>query len=505
MLRPVASVVGLVLLAVGCSAPATDVASSATPAAAPTSVATATETPSDPAVATPSASSVLQAAPTPDGRYAELRARLARTVADPRYGGGAVAVSVLDGEGRPVYEHRAGAALMPASTVKLVTAAAALVALRPGYRYVTEVNATSAPGRDRTLDGDLVIVGSGDPALSTPLFDAEVWPDRPDTEMAELADRIAKRVRRITGDVIGDPSIFTGETLATGWLREYLYDLDATYVSGLTVNAGRRLERRNGRLVGLAVEDPAAEAAARLKGLLEERGVVIDGRARATPRPPRASFRLASAVSPPLSELLRWTVQHSDNHMADAIFRTIGAEVSGKGTWLDAASAVREVLDVDGLDWSAVHLADGSGLSRADRVTAGLLARIDVVMWNSSLAGVWTDLMAVAGESGTLRRRLRGTVAEGAFRGKTGTLDDVRAIVGSVTGPDARRFHLAVIANHTEGRVWKVRVLQDEIVLALAEHLRGCERRTLPPEPAPSGQETPIGPPPYELVRRGAA
>lgn len=500
-MRPsIASVLGLVLLAGGCSAPATDVASSATPTPQAATTTPATATPS-PTVRTPTPEAPPPAAPD---EYAELRARLARLVTEPQYHvGGPVAVSVLDGEGRTVFEQGADIPLLPASTLKIVTAAAALAALGPDYRYMTQVNATAYPDDRRVIRGDLILVGTGDPALSTPLFDEEVWPDRPDTELARLADRIAAQTDRITGDVIGDPSIFADETLASGWIREYLYDLDATYVSGLTVNAGRRLERRNGRLVGFAVEDTAAEAAAKLKGLLEERGVVIDGRARSTPRPPRSVVRLASAASPPMSRLLRWTVQHSDNHMADHIFRTVGAEVSGSGTWLGAAAAVREVLDVDGLDWTGTRLADGSGLSRDDRATAGLLARIDLVMANSTAADVWQEVMAVAGESGTLRRRLRGTLAAGTFRGKTGTLDDVRSLVGSISGPDGDRFHLAIVANGVRGQGWKVRVLQDEIVLALAEELNGCTRRF--GSPAPTGSETPIGPPPYELVCRGAA
>lgn len=473
----------------------------------PAEVVVGTPAPSAPAstrAPSPEVEAAAEPTPTPTptpAPWAALARRLATIADDPRYAvDGSVAISVLDGSGAVVFERHADVPLVPASTAKLVTAAAALAALGPDFRYLTRVTATAAIGGDGTLDGDLVLVGSGDPTLSTPVFDEVVWPDRPDTPMAALADELVRSgLRRVTGAVLGDPSVFAPEGLADGWIDRYLYDLDATYVSGLTVNAGRRLQRRDGRLHGIPVPDPAAEAAARLKGLLEERGVVVAGTAASTRTPPPARLSLAEVESVPMRDLLAWMVQQSDNHAADAIFRTVGVARRAGDTWAAAGRAVTEVLDVEGLDWSGVVLADGSGLSRSDRLSAGLLARLDAVMTISDVGGSWRSLMAVAGESGTLRRRLRGTVAEGAFRGKTGTLDDVRAVVGSVDGPDGDRFHLAVVGNVRPGTgSYPVRVLQDEVVLALAEHLRGCVREPLP---APSSPD-PLAPPPYRLVCR---
>ncbi|HUH07688.1 MAG TPA: D-alanyl-D-alanine carboxypeptidase, partial [Egibacteraceae bacterium] len=105
----------------------------------------------------------------------------------------------------------------------------------------------------------------------------------------------------------------------------------------------------------------------------------------------------------------------------------------------------------------------------------------------------WDGLLAVSGESGTLRKRYRGTVADHRLRGKTGALDDARALVGTVAGPQGERLHFAILASElSEPSILVARALQDVIVYALAEHLYGCVRVPLPQEtPAPTEQAPP--------------
>jgi serine-type D-Ala-D-Ala carboxypeptidase/endopeptidase (penicillin-binding protein 4) len=429
-------------------------------------------------------------------------ARLAEVLADPDLPtDGRLAVSILDRQGRLVLDHHAGEALIPASTQKLLTAAAALVALGPDHRYTTRVVATAVPGPDGVLTGDLILVGGGDPALASPTFMEQVLPDRPHTPLAALADQlVAGGLTRVTGDVLGDPTVFADEPIPSGWLDSYLADLDGTPVSGLTIDGGRRMFMRNGRLQGVPAPDPAAEAAAALLTLLQQRGVVIDGGATSTRVPAPAAALLGEIAGPALHDLLRYTVQHSDNGLADGIFRSIGA-AAGDPTWHGAAAAVYRALEPLRLEWTGAALADGSGLSRDDRLSAGLLAGLDARMTSSSLGQEWQDLMAVAGSSGTLRRRLVGTVAEGRLRGKTGSLRDVRSLSGLVVGPDGTGYHFAIIANGLgDAEKAAARALQDTLPLALAEDLFGCERI---PVPLPA-DSPPDAPPAYE-VRCAAA
>lgn len=412
-----------------------------------------------------------------------LAERLATLVADEGLRARTVGVAVTDADGTPVFGHSADTPLLPASTQKLVVAAAALTTLGPDFRYETEVRATAAPEADGVVHGDLVLIGSGDPALASPRY-GQVRTDRPRTPLEALADRVAAAgVTHITGGVLGDPRVFPHQPQAPGWLPRYLEGGDTTRSSGLTAEGGRRLFEEGGRLRSEPAADPAATAAATLHGLLTERGITIDGSAGATQAPPAAPLHVGTVTSPPLRDLLRYAVQRSDNHLSDAIFRTVGL-AAGDASWAGAAVATEQALSPLQLDLAGAVLADGSGLSRNNRLTPAFLTALDVAMANSSHARDWQSFLAVAGESGTLRRRLVGSVAERRLRGKTGSLDDAVSLSGSVVGPMGDRYHFAVVGNDLD-RAGKdsVRQLQDLLVLALAEELYDCRWVTVPPFP----------------------
>jgi D-alanyl-D-alanine carboxypeptidase/D-alanyl-D-alanine-endopeptidase (penicillin-binding protein 4) len=161
--------------------------------------------------------------------------------------------------------------------------------------------------------------------------------------------------------------------------------------------------------------------------------------------------------------------------LADGIFRMLGAG-TGDATWQGSAAAVERALgDVDG-EWDAVQIADGSGLSRANRLTAGTLVHLLRTMSAGPLRDRWLGLQATAGESGTMLRRLHDTQAEGRVVAKTGTLRDVRSMAGTVPGMDGDDHHFAVLANDL-GRyadVVAARRLADVLALALVVEQDGC-------------------------------
>jgi serine-type D-Ala-D-Ala carboxypeptidase/endopeptidase (penicillin-binding protein 4) len=223
------------------------------------------------------------------------------------------------------------------------------------------------------------------------------------------------------------------------------------------------------------VLDPAAHAAEELIRLLEERGVTVVGEGRSGDIDRPFVGRLATVRSPPMEDLLRFAVQRSDNQLTDGLFQAIGRIRTGEGSWTRGERALRQVLDRLEIDHASAVFADGSGLSRDDRLTARLLVDLDRQMTSGPHAETWLSLMAVMGESGTLRERLRGTVAAGRFHGKTGTLRDVTALSGSVIGNDGARYHLAVIANDATGPGrWAARELMDELILQLSADTAGC-------------------------------
>ena len=384
-----------------------------------------------------------------------------------------ISLAVLDGQGQPVFAHQAATPVLPASTQKLAVAGGALARLGPGHRYTTTVTTTAQPDDRGVLRGDLILVGGGDPALAQPDFGA-VEPDRPRTPLEDLVRQVKRAgIRRINGRILGNSSYLPYEPIAAGWRNRYLDGLDATRISGLTVDAGRRLYRANGALQADAANDPTRQAVKVFRRLLERRDIKVNGKIGVTSTTPPGAT-IATTTSPPLGALLRYMVQRSDNHLADTIFRSLGA-ADGDGTWVGAAAATAEVLAPLQLDWSGVVLADGSGLSRANRVSASFLAQLQARMMQSNLRDQWIPLLALSGESGTLRSRFLGTVAEERVYGKTGSLRDVSALVGTVAGTQGRHLHFAIVGNRLSS-TYRMRVVTDRVVVAIAEELSDCRR-----------------------------
>jgi len=441
----------------------------------------------------PTATEVLPAVP---GSRAALVRRLDALVADPEFDTRSVlAVVIRDEHGRSLVEHNAGVPVMPASTLKLVTAAAALQLEGTGGRLDTDVLVDGEVTASGALVGDLVLVAGGDPTLASEAYRRYVYPARPASHLEDLADAIvAAGVRQVLGDLVVDDLAYGEATLPQGWKDRYLSDFDGRFISGLTVDASIDLffdppygvplnEVQTEQLLDeerLALHhapDPALEAGRSLYGLLADRGVALHGTVVRAVGPIEGE-PMATLPSPRMRDILQHTVKRSDNHAADTLFRMVGAQVTGQSSWVSSDQAVRLLLGDLGVDFTGAVLNDGSGLSRDDRVTADLLAGLDVAMNQGPLGPAWRGLMSVAGVDGTLEDRLVGTLADGRFRAKTGTLTDVRAIAGSVIGPAGTRYHLAVIGNG--GEVWRTNPLIDQLVLALSEDL-WCDRPVVDP------------------------
>lgn len=388
---------------------------------------------------------------------------------------GSVGVSISAADGTPVYAYNAHVPLIPASTEKSVVGAAALRRLGPDHRYRTEVLAAGEVDGDGVLDGALVLVGSGDPSLGTPVY-GRVVPDRPRTPLEGLADQIvAAGVTEVTGGVLGDPTVLADQPMGPGWVEAHISSGYSARVSGLTVDAGRRMLPTGGGYGSVPVEDPAARAADALRNLLTQRGVEVSGPVGTSrSRTPRGAWSIAAVRSAPLATLVAHTIQTSDNHMADGIFRTLGA-ADGDPTWAGSAVATRAALADLPLRWEGVAIRDGSGLSRRNRITPDFLADLSAAMGASELREVWDAAMAVTGERGTLRNRMVGTPAQGRVLAKTGTLSGVRSLTGSVLGPDGSRYHFAVIGNELSGTgTWGLLELQERVAVALVHDLSRC-------------------------------
>ena len=400
-----------------------------------------------------------EAAPTTAG----LQAAVGQVLADPAIAG-RLAVSIVDGvDGRPLFEQGAGTPLLPASTVKIATAAAALTALPPDRRLSTQVVSGAVPG-------EVVLVGGGDPTLSGPGGERD-YPAS--ASLAELAAkvRVSLGAAPVTRVVV-DESLYSGERVGPGWKPTYLSQGAVAAVGPLMVDGGRVSPDRSPRHA-----DPALAAGRQLATLLAastpppaagDPGAGGPGAAPAPAPPPArkpgpvdvtrgsapaAPTLLGEVFSPTIVALVERMLARSDNDLAEALARHVALAQGQPASFAGASVALEQVLAPLGVDPATAVLADGSGLSRSNRIppsaVTGLLARATSGS-NPRLAPLLTGL-PVGGFSGTLAGRYRtGTVAApgaGAVRAKTGTLEGVSALAGVVRTNDGRLLAFDLVAD----------------------------------------------------------
>ncbi|WP_459738139.1 D-alanyl-D-alanine carboxypeptidase/D-alanyl-D-alanine endopeptidase [Streptomyces sp. E-15] len=347
-------------------------------------------------------------------------------------GGTHTAVVVDVTTGARLYDAGGRKPLTPASTTKIATAVAALSALGPDHRLTTRA-ALEPDTRE------LVLVGGGDPTL-TAHADSGGWASLR-TLAAHTAEALGERgVREIT--LSYDTTLFTGPALHPIGVNDNLAP-----VSALAADEGRTDDSAGGPAA--RVDDPAADTAAKFAAFLKEDGITTTH-----PGPSKASTRaqtLATVTSPPLSSLVERMLTNSDNDIAEALARhtaLASGEAAGFG---GGAKAIATQLRALGLPLSGTAFHDGSGLDRADRLTADLLTGLlgkAADPRHPGLRPVLTGL-PVAGFTGTLSDRYTDGAA-GVVRAKTGTLTGVNTLAGTVVDTDGHLLAFAFLASDTK-------------------------------------------------------
>jgi D-alanyl-D-alanine carboxypeptidase/D-alanyl-D-alanine-endopeptidase (penicillin-binding protein 4) len=410
-----------------------------------------------------------------------------------------VALFVQDVEAtKPALSFNAGQPLNPASVMKLVTTFAALELLGPSYTWKTEAY-LGGPLAGDALEGDLVLKGYGDPRLTIENF----W-------LFVRALR-ARGLREIRGDLVldrsffeandHDPARFDSEPLrpynvgADALLVNYkavrfqfLPDAAAKSVAILPEPRLAQLDVANGVRAsdgacgdwraGLKFEVQQQNGAARVsfsgtmpascgerywnlallthrdyvygvfRQLWEEMGGVLRGRVRDGAAPAGAR-PFATFESPSVAEVVRDMNKFSNNVMARQVFLTLSAETMKlPGRYDRSARTVRSWLGARGLELPELVIENGSGLSRADRISAGGLGRLLLAAYHSSVMPEFIASMPLVAYDGTLRKRMQFESVAGHAHIKTGSLSDVRSIAGYVLDRNGRRHAVAFIVNH---------------------------------------------------------
>lgn len=458
---------------------------------------------------------------------AELASRLDRILADPALTRAHVGLVVQVAEtGEILYERAGEKRFTPASNTKLVTGAVALDALGPDHRWTTRLVADGPIGGG-VLEGDLWVIGGGDPALER---------ERLDEWIAALREA---GIRQIRGDVIGDDRIFAHPQWGRGWMWDDLFGGWSAGVTGLqlapnTVRAALVSGEAPGDPTRLVYRDegpplpidnrvrtgaPGSDARldfvpdahggpVQLRGWIplardstslylapphatlylldwlrlrfEEARIVVGGEFRrpdegeAAPAVDGAAWS-HETESPPLSELLGEMLKPSDNQMAESMLRTIGLEEGREGSPSEGLAVVSSTLAGWGIEPGAVDLSDGSGLSRYNEVTPQALARLLRTMWRHPEYATWLGALPTAGVDGTMRRRLLATPAYDNVRAKTGSLSAVRGLSGYLLDGRGETLIFSLLLNGYDSPGSVAVALEDLLIEQVALYRRPVE------------------------------
>ncbi len=429
---------------------------------------------------------------------------------------GIMVVSLTKGD--TLYSRNAGTPLMPASTMKMLTTAVALDRLGPEYQFSTDVLYDGTLDSDGTLHGNVYLRGDGDPSLS-----GRYLQGGPGAPMNFLADQLAARgIKHVTGEVVGDASAFDDQRVPEGWLTRYLQSGYAARVSGLSLNEnlvwvtiapdGVRLEpatsaiplMSNVRTVGgsgakltirratdgtisvsgtigsrsiprryvYVVEDPARFATGALRSALNAKGIVVDGGIRLGATPGTA-VKIASIQSPTLDRMISSMNRESINHFAELLLRSAarGQDRKVQGSVANGRELLRQFFAKKvGADSTTLDVFDGSGLSTLDRVTPRAMVQMLGYAHRAQWGPWFHASLPVAGESELLRRRMKGSPAQGNLHAKTGTTNDVIGLGGYVTAADGEVIAFSFIYNGTDR--WTAKSMTDVMGETLANFAR---------------------------------
>jgi D-alanyl-D-alanine carboxypeptidase/D-alanyl-D-alanine-endopeptidase (penicillin-binding protein 4) len=448
---------------------------------------------------------------------ADINDMLSRRVKGGKFGVMIVSLS----RGDTLFSQNAGEMMQPASTMKLFSTAVALDRFGPEHKFSTDVLRDGTVGPDGTVQGNLYLRADGDPAMSARFFKDANLP------MSTLARSVAAAgVKRVTGDLIYDASAFDDRRIPEGWKTTYLGSAYAARVSALSLNenlvwvvvspagkvaqvtlepvtttiplrskvrivggAGGRISARRasdggidvsgtiGSLSGprrysLVVDDPAHFTAGALAAGLQNAGVTFGGTVRAGRTPPTAT-KVASFASPPLSQIVSEMNRESINIVAELLYRDAGraAAADGMSSAEVAQANLRDFLSKKvGADPQSVRIFDGSGLSTLDYLTPRTMIHLLSYAHRGPWSSAFHGSLPVAGESELLRRRMRGTPAEGNLHAKTGTTDVVVALGGFVTAKDGEIVAFSFIYNGNDR--WNAKATMDAMGATLANFVR---------------------------------
>jgi D-alanyl-D-alanine carboxypeptidase/D-alanyl-D-alanine-endopeptidase (penicillin-binding protein 4) len=383
--------------------------------------------------------------------------------------------------------------LVPASTTKLLTTETAMSLLGENYRWNTQLEYSGSIDENGVLNGNLYIVGSGDPSLGTNKAGAWSYSNI----VSDFKDGLSREgIKKVNGDIIIQTALFKGNISKLPenvvWLENNNYYLPAGTTREINPANEKLIVKKSGNfssdkkffyvspynnqmvyadvyegngILTTKLPDAPAYLANSFRSTLVKSGIAVTG--KVTPRltygNPESRKLVSVYKSPTLSDIIYYTNQHSDNGLAEALLKTVGFQRLGDQTTESGRKVVTEHLKSEGFDMIGLNYIDGSGLSRSNNVTPIAQAKFLTSLMEEKYYKTYLSSLPVGGQSGTLKRMFIGT-GNGQVFAKTGTLNKVKTLAGYMKTNSGKTLVFSLMVNNYAGSVDMVKKRMEKIL-----------------------------------------
>jgi len=383
--------------------------------------------------------------------------------------------------------------LVPASTTKLLTTETAMNLLGENYRWMTQLEYSGSVDENGVLNGNLYVIGSGDPSLGT--NKAGAWSYR-DIVSDFIGGLSREGIKKVNGDIIIQTALFKGNIsrlpenvvwlennnyyLPVGTTREinpaneklivkkgnsFSAEKKYFYVSPYNSQMVYAEKYEGDGILTTKLPDAPAFLANTLRAAMVKSGLAVTGKVtpKMTDNALESRKLVSSYKSPTLGDIIFYTNQHSDNSLAEALLKTVGFQKLGDQTSESGRMVVTSHLKDEGFDMIGLNYMDGSGLSRSNNVTPISQAKFLTSLMDEKYYKTYLNSLPIGGQSGTLKRMFIGT-GNGQVFAKTGTLNKVKTLAGYLKTNSGKTLVFSLMVNNYAGSVDMVKKRMEKIL-----------------------------------------
>lgn len=360
--------------------------------------------------------------------------------------------------GDTIYSLNHTTSMLPASNVKLFTTATALEIMGSDYNLSTQILSDDKNLIDGELSGNIYIKGFGNSLFTSANMDSLIGVLQ------------SKGLKKITGNVIGDDKFFDDVYVRDDWISDEKANVKLPPISALVVDRNTKVvqKKRWGKWRNYIVniDNPPRFAAEMLKQKLLDSGITVLGNIQISETPETAFLVCESSIT--LAELIPIINKHSDNFLAECLFKTIGALANGEqGNSFFSTQTILTFIEDNAIYSKGSSIVDGSGISRFDHITvSAIVGLLEKMYFDLKNFPDFFNSLSIAGVDGTLSDRMSRSIN---FRGKTGTLNGVSSISGYLTTKNDDELIISIMFEFNRGGARRYRNVQDKIIEILNE------------------------------------